>query len=373
MSALPTILKSKRRKGAIQKIEHGVQPAEHHLISPSFLNDVHWNDLHLFKTVASAGSLRKAAQRLGIAVNTVRARVSRLEDTLKTVLFRRGRDGLTLSEEGSRILEVALEMQVISGRIRTGEEHGALVRPGELKISSSEGVGEFWLTPRLSHLQERLPGIVVSLHNDFDQHRIHTERHDIALSFSRARDPDMVVSRIATLHFALYASERYLSRFGEPRSLNEAANHRLVIQDAPGLNADSLKLFVGEMEASRLAIVKVNTSYSLYWAVANGVGIGALPTYVRAISRNVRPLDLPVQLRFDLWLSYHRSARTAPAVRIAVDWLREAFDTTRYPWFSEWFIHPNEFENLLQDAAVHALFPLGEQPRDSGGDTSTPA
>lgn len=364
MTAPPTILKSKRRRGAIQKIEQGVQGPEHLLIASSFLSEIHWNDLDLFKTVAAAGSLRKAAHRLGISVNTVRARISRLEETLKTTLFLRRREGLSLSSEGKRVLEVALEMHSLSARIHTGETKGLLARPGEFRIASSEGVGEFWLTPRLASLQERLPGLVVSLHNDFDQRRIHTERHDIALSFTRTSDPDMVVSRIATLHFALYASERYLTRFGEPRSLDEAANHRLVIQDAPGLNAESLKLFVGELEAARLAIVKVNTSYSLYWAVANGVGIGALPTYVRAISRNVRPLDLPVQLRFDLWLSYHRSARQSSEVRIAVDWLREAFDTTRYPWFSEKFIHPNQFDTLLEDAAVYALFPLGEQPGD---------
>jgi len=37
--------------------------------------------------------------------------------------------------------------------------------------------------------------------------------------------------------------------------------------------------------------------------VANCVGIGALPTYARAITRRVRPLDLPIRLRFELWLS----------------------------------------------------------------------
>lgn len=364
MTLDPIILRSKRRRGAIQKAEHGVQAHEHHLIAKSFLDEVHWDDLDLFKAVAVAGSLRKAAIRLGISVNTVRARIDRLEQTLGVQLFERSREGVRISAEGTRILDVALEMQSLSSQIRAGDTTRALARPGQISISCSEGVGEFWLTPRLAALQERLPGTVISLNNDFDQHRIHTARHDIALSFARTSDPDMIVSRIATLHFALYASARYLARFGEPASLDEASDHRLVVQEAAGLNPQSLTLFIGEFEASRLSIVKVNTSYSLYWAVANGVGIGALPTYVRAISRNVRPLDLPVQLRFDLWMSYHRSSRANPVLRSTVEWLREAFDPIRYPWFSDKFIHPNEFERQLEDAAVHSLYPLGEQPQN---------
>lgn len=363
MTSYPDILRSKRRRGAIQKVEQGVQSNEHHLIASSFLDEVHWDDLDLFKTVAAAGSLRKAALRLGISVNTVRARIDRLEQTLGVLLFERNRDGIRISAEGARILDVALEMQSLSSQIRSRDASRALARPGHFTISCSEGVGEFWLTPRLAALQDRMPGTVISLHNDFDQHRIHTARHDIALSFARTSDPDMIVSRIATLHFALYASERYLARYGEPASLDDASRHRLVVQEAAGLNPQSLTLFIGEFEASRLSIVKVNTSYSLYWAVANAVGIGALPTYVRAISRNVRPLDLPVQLRFDLWMSYRRSSRSNPVLRSTVEWLRDSFDPGRYPWFSDKFIHPNEFDRQLEDAAVHSLFPLGEQPQ----------
>lgn len=324
----------------------------------AFLDEVHWDDLDLFKAVVSAGSLRKAAATLGISVNTVRSRVSRLEETLETTLFRRTRNGLTLSPEGAAILDVALEMQSLSARIHGKKGDHTLARQGELTISCSEGVGEFWLTPRLASLQEKLPGLTVSLHNDFDQHRIHAKKHDVALSFTRPSDPQMIVTRIATLHFALYASERYLARFGEPTSLDDAVGHRLVIHDAPGLNANAITLFLGETAASRIAATKVNTSYSLYWAVANGIGIGALPTYVRAISRNVRPLDVPVRLRFDLWMSFHRFARSSQPVQTTIAWLRDAFDIARYPWFAEQFVHPNHFERRLEDADILQLFSL---------------
>lgn len=362
MSASDRIIGLKDAGAVIQNPDLPV-PGDEQLVPALPPSGLDWDDFSLFKDVAAAGSFRCAARRRGIAVNTVRNRMARLERRLDVILFRRARNGLTLSGEGTRLLEVALEMQTLTALVARPGQGDALVRPGELRLSASEGIGEFWLTPRLPRLMARLPGLAITLHNDFDQQRIHDESHDLAISFLRPVDPDMIVSRLATLHFILYASERYLAEFGVPRTFEDAGRHRLVIQDAKGHQGDAIRLFLGEAAASRISIIRVNTSYSLYWAVANGVGIGALPTYVRAISRAVRPLDLPFQLRFDLWMSYHRSARRSPAVRAAVDWLRDAFDPRVCPWFAEQFIHPRDFERRIEDAAVYSLFPLGEQPQ----------
>ena len=260
----------------------------------------------------------------------------------------RSHDGIRLTAEGSAILEVALEMQSLGSRLQRDLGDESVVRHGRISICCSEGIGEFWLAPRLLSLQERLPRHDVSLHNDFNQTRIDPRNSDLSVGFLRPAGMDTVVSRLASLHFMVYASHDYIARNGAPTSINEAKKHRFVVHEAPGMAPDLANIFIGEAASRQIMTTRVNTSSSLFRAIANGVGIGALPTYVRTQSMQVRPLDLPIQLKFDLWLSFERSAKSSVPVRIAIDWLHECFDPQKYPWFAEDFIHPDEFGDLAE-------------------------
>jgi DNA-binding transcriptional LysR family regulator len=349
------ILDEDERMAVMQKNERGVQSSEHQGVR-EFFEKLRLDDLGLFQTVSNSQSLREAAVKLSLSVNTVRNRVSRLEKTLGSTLFVRGRGGVSITQEGLEILDIALEVQTLRSQIPLGRGNNMVVRPGQMRIGCSEGIGEFWLTPKLSELQRLLPNLTISLYNDFDQERIHSGEHDLRISFSRPTEKDVIVSRLATLHFMLYASASYIEESGELSSLNDVTNHRFVMHDAPGLNAAATALFVGQQISEKLIAVKVNTSCSLYWSVANGTGIGALPTYVRAVSKKVVPLNVPVQLKFDLWLSYDPAFRRSQPIRKAIVWLRDCFDSRRFPWFSEEFIHPDAFEDKLHDANFVSIF-----------------
>ena len=69
----------------------------------------------------------------------------------------------------------------------------------------------------------------------------------------------------------------------------------------------------------------------LCWGVVNGAGIAVLPTYAHIITGRNRPINLPIQLRFELWLSYRREARQSEPVQKVVQWLRDSFDPQLYP------------------------------------------
>ncbi len=67
--------------------------------------------------------------------------------------------------------------------------------------------------------------------------------------------------------------------------------------------------------------------------------------------------NLPT-MRVPLWYFVHENARHLKPVRIAVDWLRDAFDAGEYPWFSDQFVHPDDFpKNRMQEARVVSIFP----------------
>jgi DNA-binding transcriptional LysR family regulator len=340
------ILDSRQKFVDIQKKEQGVQQIEHNALFER-LDGVHWDDLNLIKTVAVVKSFRQAAIKLGCSVNTVRARVQRLEKALGATLFKRSREGISLSEDGLAILDVAMEMQSFSTQLQRGTGNNIVVQQGELRISCSEGIGSYWLTPRLSDLYERLPSHIVVLDNDFDQNRIHSAEYDIRIGFAKPTDPDAIVKKLATVHQMLFASEAYLAKHGMPTSMNDVHDHRLVLLSAPGVKSDAVSLFFGEDGARQLVAAKFNTGHSLLGAIAGGIGIGALPTYAGAISARLIPLEVPVALKFELWLSFDRSGSNSLPVREAINWAHRCFDQARYPWFADEFIHPRAFEDKL--------------------------
>lgn len=340
------IIGSQHGSPMIQKSEQGVHRLEHH--SRAKLD---WDDYRLVRAIALHGSFRATAREMQLSVNTIRAHVERIEAKLGETLFYRGRSGSELSKIAEQIARAAVAMEAAAAD-DPDDGHDLSPKPRQIRICCSEGIGEFWLTRRLPQLQSQIPGWNISLLNETDQDKVHSGQHHVSLGFVRPGAIERIVSRIASVHFILYASDSYLAKYGAPTSFDDVEHHRFVIHDAPGLRKDLPALFLGESAVSRLTQITVNTSHSLYRAVADGAGIGALPTYVRAITRKVKPIDLAFQLKFDLWLSYDASLKNSFPLRETVTWLRGCFDADAYPWFSDKFVHPEKLEEQLHKANV---------------------
>jgi DNA-binding transcriptional LysR family regulator len=329
----------------LRNLNGGVPISEHNALFEK-LDAVNWDDLNIFRAVAASSSFRQAAVKLSVSVNTVRTRVERLEIALGTTLLNRSFDGIKLSEDGQAVLNVTLEMQSSSSQLRRGAGNNLLVRPGELRICCAESLGNFWLTPLLGELNERLPDYAIMLHNEYNQNTIHSREFDLCIGYLRPENPESIVTKIATVHQLPFAAKSYISKFGTPRSIHEASEHQVILFDAPGINFDASKLFLGEELLNKIVKNRYNTGYSFFWAVCNGNGIAVLPTYVRCLSDMIVPIDVPIQFKFDIWLSFHHSSKNSKPIREAISWLHDCFDPVNYPWFSEKFVHPDDFESL---------------------------
>jgi len=54
-------------------------------------------------------------------------------------------------------------------------------------------------------------------------------------------------------------------------------------------------------------------------------------------------------------MTYHPDARTLRRVSLFMDWLKTLFDSKRYPWFGDKFIHPRD---LLGDRPADEVIPM---------------
>ncbi|AOH85649.1 LysR family transcriptional regulator [Sphingomonas panacis] len=315
-----------------------------------------WHDLKLFLDVAEAGSLRAGSVRTGHAINTLRIHLDRIEDLLGAPVARRSPKGLKLTKAGSELLRIGRRMRLLNGN--TSNRPTGPRRPAtNVRIAVTEGLGTFWLMPRMVEFQKANPDLRLTLNCDMQRVDLDSGDFDLAVQLDNPADDEKLTTlRLGTLHVMPFASETYLRHAGVPQSVDDWPKHKLVWQEADQVASDLLPYFVGTSEPNGLIGITTNNSSAHFRAVSAGAGIGFLPTYARAISKRVRPLDIGVQLRREIYCISPTARARSPAVRKAITWLRNAFCPDIYPWFSDTFLHPNEFQRFFSDAVVVSLF-----------------
>jgi DNA-binding transcriptional LysR family regulator len=334
--------------------ERGV-PQEERQTALGGLTD--WDAARIFLEVARCGSFRSAAERLSLSINAVRRRVDDFERQTGTTLFTRDVHGTRLTDEGASMVAAVERMEAATlDLLRASTSIGTAVA-GEIRVAVTEGLGTFWLAPRLVEFQKSYPNVLIDLHCSMRSADVLRHEADVAIHLSRPASLDAKLVRLGRMHLILFAGEKYLDTYGMPKSAEELVKHRLVMQLADDANAKEAfeNLFPGYAQRD-LLVMKTNVSSANYWAVANGAGIGIFPTYACALGGKMVPLDIDLRWSFDIWLSYHPGNGRIPRVRHMIDWLVEAFNPAKYPWFADNFIHPREFKAVYMGEPLTHLF-----------------
>jgi DNA-binding transcriptional LysR family regulator len=336
-------------------VDRGVPLEERRKVALGSLRD--WDAARVFLEVARCGSFRSAAERLGLSINAVRRRVGDFERQTGATMFIRDVHGARLTEEGVHVVAAVERMEAAAFDLlrASGSVNNAL--SGEIRVAVTEGLGTFWLAPRLVEFQRSFPNILIDLRCATRSADVSRHEADIAIQLSRPTTLDVKQVRLGRMHLMCFASEQYLNTYGTPKSANELVKHRLVLQRADEATAKDVfaNLFPGYSERD-LVVMKTNVSSANYWAVANGAGIGIFPTYALALGGNIVPLDIDTRWSLDIWLSYHPGSGRIPRVRHMIDWLVEAFNPAKYPWFGDEFLHPGELKAVYMGEPLTHLF-----------------
>ncbi len=119
-----------------------------------------------FAQAARSGSIKALSQELGIPAATLAARLRSFEDDLGLELFRRGAQGLELTQAGERLLPSAEEildnLSQLKNELREAERH----RYCRLRIGITGSGLPIYLGPFLDELNLRYPDISIELIDD---------------------------------------------------------------------------------------------------------------------------------------------------------------------------------------------------------------
>ena len=238
-----------------------------------------WDKLRVFQAAAEARSFTRAGETMGLSQSAISRQVSALEHDLGTPLFHRHARGLILTEQGeillSTVQDVVLKLDAVRSRLVDSRE-----KPhGELRVTTTLGLGAMWLTPRTGEFLELYPEIKLQLLLSDDDLDLGMRQADVALRFREPSQPDLIRRRLFTVHFHAYASSEYLKKSGQPRNVGDLDGHRLLAFGAPTAThflyeLNSLLTLGREARNPRTPHIAVNNLGAITRAVESGVGIG---------------------------------------------------------------------------------------------------
>jgi len=172
-----------------------------------------WDKLRVFHAAAEAGSFTHAGEQLGLSQSAVSRQVSALESELGISLFHRHARGLILTEQGEVLRatahDVFMKLEAARAKLTDSRE-----RPnGELRVTTTPGIGVHWLTPRLGEFLDLYPEIRVTLITTEEELDLAMREADVAIRLRQPIQPDLIQRKLFSLHFHACASPEYLKRF----------------------------------------------------------------------------------------------------------------------------------------------------------------
>jgi molybdate transport repressor ModE-like protein len=304
-----------------------------------------WDDFRLLLSVVQLGSFSRAAAALGIQQPTVSRRIERLEETLGVRLVDRTSRGAALTPEGQRVvadLNVAHEalLKAVQGA------QAAEPRLDDVKLLTTDGIAAYWLVRFLPFLFEMHPGLEMRVFTTTDFEAEQRGHFDLTIHYTQPTNPNLITTRLGTLHFIPYGSLAYFAKHGRPTSTADLARHRLLDYILYIIDKGTWMTRLPAALGAGRAHFFTNSSAALAESVRAGAGIALLPTYGSVFEKGLEPLEVGMRFETPFWVCYKQEVAARRSTRIAVAFLKHVFNRRTMPWFGENYVSPNDFPTV---------------------------
>ncbi len=93
---------------------------------------------------------------------------------------------------------------------------------------ASDGISTYWLPQFLPSFLEQHPQIDIALMAAADRYGPKPPLFDLRLQYTEAASEDLVCVRLGTMHFTLFAAQKYVRAHGQLTQLSDLAQHRVL-------------------------------------------------------------------------------------------------------------------------------------------------
>jgi DNA-binding transcriptional LysR family regulator len=290
-----------------------------------------FQEMQVFIRIAERGSFTRAADDLQIPRATVTNLLKRMEERLGTRLLERTTRTVRLTHDGEafyrRCVRLVADMEEAEGSFRN------VAPKGLLRVNVQGTLAKHFVVPALPDFVAQYPDVQLQIGEDDRLVDLVREGIDCVLRAGTLQDSSMVGRRVASMEQVTVASPAYLTRVGEPATLEMLHDHRAVnyLSSASGRVLPLEFTVDGNVVEMQLSSVVSVTGADLYTGSAiAGLGIVQVPRYrvadelaagkLKVVLAGFPPPPMPVSVL------YPQNRQLSSRVRVFAQWLRDIFE-----------------------------------------------
>jgi DNA-binding transcriptional LysR family regulator len=285
--------------------------------------ELDWNDLRVLLAVGRTGKLSAAAIKLRADHATVSRRISALEDALQVKLLERRSTGVTLTEQGAKLMQSAEAMESLAISSVADLRHSEMHISGAVRIGAPEGFGSYFLAPRLGALCDQHPDLEIELVAMGAVFSLSKREADIAVGLTRPEQGRLFSRKLTDYRLALYASKDYFETHEPVAKVSDLKRHRIIGYIEDLIFSSELSNMFAQADVPPPKLRSSNLIAQMKAAVS-GAGLCMLPAFIAQNHAQLQPV-LPDEIatRRSFWLTVHADLRDLVRVRTTCDFIEE--------------------------------------------------
>lgn len=281
------------------------------------------NELIIFVRVVQAGSVRGAADALGMPKSTVSRKLIDLEERLEARLLQRTTRKLGLTDVG-RIyydhgVRIVTEVENAERAVRSQHE----TPRGLLRVTAPLNLA--YLGPLVSDYLRRHPEVRLELSANARVVDLIEERFDVAIRAGRLEDSSLIAKSLGAIERILVATPAYSKKRGRPRTPADLKKHDCLL-----FGNDTTLTLTRDGRSEDLSLsprLLVTDMDVLEIALKDDLGIAVMPAFLceKAVRAGRLERILPAWRApsTPIHIVYPSTRHLSPTVRSFVDYMQE--------------------------------------------------
>ena len=281
----------------------------------------------MFVAVMETGSFTAAADRLGTSSGQASKLVSKLESELGVRLLNRTTRAVSATEAGKayfdRLRPLLDEFDSLDASIRDASH----APRGRLRLTAPLTFGAMELAPTLNEFALRYTEIELDVSFSDRVVTLVDEGFDMAVRVGRPSDSSLIARKLCDVRIVVVGSPAYLSRRGEPQTLDDLATRDCII-DTNFKEPDRWPFRNGGGNPIAVPVsgrLRYSNAEACLNAAEAGLGLACVPSFVAGdalrAGRVRRVLQSFETEPYAVYALYPHSRHLAAKVRVLVDFL----------------------------------------------------
>jgi DNA-binding transcriptional LysR family regulator len=197
---------------------------------------------------------------------------------------------------------------------------------GKLRVTTTVGLGQGWLTDKIQEFMQLYPDMQIQLILDNEEVDVNMRYADCAIRLRQPVQSDLIQRKLFTVHMHVYAAPSYINRHGEPQSVEDLDDHRIITFGEPApnylLDVNWLEVAGRSSDNKRIPHLQINSQTSIKRACLLGMGVACLPDYI--VGRDPGLIQLPINAdvpSFDTYFCYPDEMKNAAKLKAFRDFI----------------------------------------------------